>query len=256
MIVHPRDLTALRQSLGWTQSEAARHCGVSQPAMSAAERGRAPQRQIDEFTDLLTLAHAKMVEEAAEALAAERMEALAAAIPDGPAWQALRAAIKERALDFLDRGEANACDALLEMIPAKEVEALLTEHLEGPSVPEPTPDTMPTPDASPSLPERIDAFLDRYARTRADYDPIYDKPDERFNGPDTAMLASAAASLRAGQTPAPVHSSWAMSGCYRLPSDSAEEIAARGEHDALVSAVNALAHASPAAKAPSMLKTA
>lgn len=257
----PTDPAVLRNALGWTQSQAARHCGISQPAISAVEHGRASQRQVEDVRNALTLALVNRREAATEREAAERIESLASAVPGSPEWQALRAAIKDRALDYLERCHPVACDALLEMIPRDEAVALLDEYLDLPrdtaTAPAPVgesavatstpvqPPSIEAPGMTPSDPtvlaDRIDAFIERYARIRRSYVPGEDDPEERFNGPDSSMLASAAQLIRRGETPHSVHSTWSMSGCYKEPSDPAENAAAKAEHDDLVTTINALA---------------
>jgi hypothetical protein len=86
------------------------------------------------------------------------------------------------------------------------------------------------------LADRIDAFVAAHAKTAPGYDPKADAPEERFTGPDSALLASAAEALRAGLPVRSVWSSWS-SGCYGPYGDRA----ARAEHDALVALVGARA---------------
>lgn len=84
------------------------------------------------------------------------------------------------------------------------------------------------------LAEEIDRFIAQHAKISGAYDPDFDDPSERFNGPDSALLESAAIALRQGQEPPRVHSTWG-SGCYRPT--SGDPIAVRW-HDCLVKAVN------------------
>lgn len=270
-------LKALRLRLGWTQGDVASACGITQPIVSQAERGKATaatrdrmraalmaesRRQDEEAAAVQQIEQARQAEAAREAQAAAEMEALAAAMPDSPEWRALRAAMKERALDHLDRGEPAACDALLEMIPAAETQALLDDYFDPPAAPEVPPDsdkphntradtpTAPTAEEGPApseaamtvtLADRIDGFLEKHARIRRSYVPGEDDPEERFNGPDTAMLASAAALIRRGERPHLVHSDWISSGCYQVPSEPEAARAAQAEHDALNAEINRLA---------------
>jgi hypothetical protein len=83
-----------------------------------------------------------------------------------------------------------------------------------------------------ALADRIDAFVAAHAKTAPGYDPKRDEPEERFTGPDSALLAAAAHALRAGAGVRSVWSGW-ESGCYGPYSDKA----ARAEHDALVALV-------------------
>lgn len=244
----PETLTALREALGWSQEEAARHAGFTQPIVSAIERGRGSPHRTAHLRLILESEIAQRRENESEARAATEMARLAAAMPDSPEWQALRAAIKERALDYLERCQPVACDALLEMIPTTEAGELLSNFLDPPDAtatpPDPTTsvDGLPAETATPpTLADRIDAFLARYARIRASYVPGEDDPEERFNGPDTAMLASASGHIRAGRRPHTVHSDWSMSGCYRIPTDPEEARQAADEHTTLVAEINALA---------------
>ncbi len=92
-----------------------------------------------------------------------------------------------------------------------------------------------------TLADRITAFLDRYACIRRSYLPGEDDTDERFNGPDTAMMASAAELLRKGERPHVVQSNWSISGCYQVPADRDAARAGEVEHDALVAEINRMA---------------
>lgn len=69
------------------------------------------------------------------------------------------------------------------------------------------------------LSKEIKAFIAKYAKIKADFDPEWDDEDERFNGPDSAMMAVAAEQLANGQKPIRVHSGWS-SGCYEMYLDS------------------------------------
>lgn len=82
------------------------------------------------------------------------------------------------------------------------------------------------------LPARIRAFVDRHGKSKADYDPQWDRPEERFNGPDPGCLLAAADAIDRGDMPDGVFSSYG-SGCYAPWPDAAAE----AEHDALVAAV-------------------
>ena len=273
-------LKALRTRLGWSQADVAAACNLTQPIVSLAERGKSAAGTIDRIRAALEaesrrqaaaaeeaaaveqMETARREEAAREAQAAAKMEALAAAMPDSPEWQALRAAMKERALDHLDRGEPAACDALLEMIPAAETRALLDGYFDPPAAREVPPDSdkpqntgantpaAPAAEKEPApseaamtetLADRIDGFLEKHARIRRSYVPGEDDPEERFNGPDTAMLASAAAIIRRGERPHLVHSDWISSGCYQVPADPEAARAAQAEHDALNAEINQLA---------------
>ena len=86
------------------------------------------------------------------------------------------------------------------------------------------------------LADRILSFIERHAGVRPDYDPRWDKPDERFTGPDSVLLWQAAERLKTGQQLEQVHSDYG-SGTYRPWNDTA----ARAEHDALVVEVNSIA---------------
>lgn len=86
---------------------------------------------------------------------------------------------------------------------------------------------------SVELVKEIFDFLDAHAKTAADYDPDFDDVGERFNGPDSSMLFSAASRLMYGVSLIPVQSSW-TSGCYKNMFDAS----LRAEHDALVDEVS------------------
>ena len=63
------------------------------------------------------------------------------------------------------------------------------------------------------LSKEINAFIAKYAKIKADFDPEFDDEEERFNGPDASMMEAAAKQLADGQIPLRVHSDWG-SGCY------------------------------------------
>lgn len=86
------------------------------------------------------------------------------------------------------------------------------------------------------LVNEIFLFIDLYAKPSASYDPDFDDEDERFNGPDSAMLFNAAKALQRGEKFGNVHSTIG-SGCYRDWNNP--DVAAR--HDRLVGEINALA---------------
>jgi hypothetical protein len=87
-----------------------------------------------------------------------------------------------------------------------------------------------------ALAVEIRVFIDRHAGIAADYDPDFDPPEERFSGPDAAMLEAAAIAFEEGRDiEFAVHSDWG-SGSYR-PYGDAE---ARRWHDDLVARVNAV----------------
>lgn len=91
-------------------------------------------------------------------------------------------------------------------------------------------------DYDDNIAARIDNFLSTYAKLSANYDPEYDDADERWNGPDSAMLDMASKAIKAGQTPQRVHSDIG-SGCYKDYNDPIVQ----QEHDTIVAAVNDLA---------------
>jgi hypothetical protein len=93
---------------------------------------------------------------------------------------------------------------------------------------------MPSEEVHAALAARVRAFLEAHAKTAGDYDPVFDAPSARYNGPDSASFQAAADALANGEEPWPVLSSWG-SGCYR------GDRGAQAEHDALVVEVNALA---------------
>lgn len=75
-----------------------------------------------------------------------------------------------------------------------------------------------------SLSQQIFDFLKKYAKTAADFDPVLDDESERFNGPDSSMLYSAALMLQNNEEPSRlfVHSDW-HSGCYKTSLDDEGE---------------------------------
>lgn len=79
-------------------------------------------------------------------------------------------------------------------------------------------------------------FLEKHAGIAANYDPEYDDFEDRFSGPDPAMLEMAAIALEKDiEIDFYPHSEWG-SGCYH-PHDDKD---ARAKHDDLVARVNAL----------------
>lgn len=88
-----------------------------------------------------------------------------------------------------------------------------------------------------SLSSQIFSFLEKYAKTSADFDPVYDDESERFNGPDSAMLYSAAVMIESKSELSRlfVHSDW-HSGCYKTNLDSdGEQI-----HSSIIQAISEL----------------
>lgn len=83
------------------------------------------------------------------------------------------------------------------------------------------------------LTRQIFDFLEKHAKTSGDYDPQFDSPDERFNGPDSKMFYDAALAISNGMKPGKVNSSWG-SGCYFPYSDSK----AKEWHDRLLKSVS------------------
>lgn len=67
----------------------------------------------------------------------------------------------------------------------------------------------------------IHAFIAKYAKIKADYDPDYEDEEDRFNGPDSSGMEVAAKSLEKGLVPSHPASSWA-SGCYKMNLDQGE----------------------------------
>jgi len=83
------------------------------------------------------------------------------------------------------------------------------------------------------LAAKVFSFLDQHAKEAADYDPKYDEPRERFNGPDSSLMFAAAILLAQGLRPMRVHSDYG-SGCYRPWPDATKKII----HDELVREIN------------------
>jgi hypothetical protein len=79
------------------------------------------------------------------------------------------------------------------------------------------------------LAKKIHDFLDAHAKTAAAFDPEYDDPSERFNGPDSAMLYAAAERLKADVPFQMPFSSWG-SGCYQPLHDQQ----AKEKHDEIL----------------------
>jgi len=86
-----------------------------------------------------------------------------------------------------------------------------------------------------SLAAEIRAFVEKHANLSPNYDPEFDAPEDRFTGPDTALLSAAADALEVDADYNYVHSDWG-SGCYR-PYTDAE---AKAWHDDLVRRANEL----------------
>lgn len=72
-----------------------------------------------------------------------------------------------------------------------------------------------------ALAKNIFDFLETYAKIKADYDPEFEDPEDRFNGPDPSEMECAAKLLEKGETPNIPNSSW-RSGCYKLDLPSYE----------------------------------
>ncbi len=87
-----------------------------------------------------------------------------------------------------------------------------------------------------TLAAEIHEFLAEHARKSNSYDFVYDRIDERFYGPDPAVLEAAAIAMDKGcEIDIPIRSDWG-SGLYKPYSDEK----ARAWHDDLVARVNAL----------------
>ncbi len=90
--------------------------------------------------------------------------------------------------------------------------------------------------ANHHLVTEIDMFLNKHAKISASYDPSFDEPGERFNGPDSCELWNAARALEQGRQPNKVNSSF-TSGCYHPINDAT----AKKIHDELVKKINMIA---------------
>ncbi len=79
------------------------------------------------------------------------------------------------------------------------------------------------------LARRIYAFLDTYAKTRPDFDEVYDDEDDKFTSPDASELKYCADTLSIGTKPSRCFSEWSSGGYgpYR-------SVEGREEHDELV----------------------
>ena len=71
---------------------------------------------------------------------------------------------------------------------------------------------------SKELSKEIFSFLDSHAKLAANYDPKYDDPEDRFNGPDSASLYAVAIALENELDFVMPFSSFG-SGCYEPISD-------------------------------------
>lgn len=86
------------------------------------------------------------------------------------------------------------------------------------------------------LARQILEFLERYGQIRPDYDPNFEDEEDKFTGPDSAMLLVAARQLEQDQAPSfHVHSTW-ESGCY-APYSSQQ---GRELHDRLMKKIQAI----------------
>lgn len=79
------------------------------------------------------------------------------------------------------------------------------------------------------LARKIHDFLNKHAKIAAAFDPKYDDPSERFNGPDSSMLYAAADCLKADTLFQMPFSSWG-SGCYQPVHDQE----AKAKHDEIL----------------------
>jgi hypothetical protein len=79
------------------------------------------------------------------------------------------------------------------------------------------------------LAQKIHDFLEKHAKIAAAFDPEYDDPSERFNGPDSSMLYAAAERLKA-DAPFQMPFSFWGSGCYQPVHDQE----ARAKHDQIL----------------------
>ncbi len=89
-----------------------------------------------------------------------------------------------------------------------------------------------------ALADEIIRFLDKYARTSAAFDPEVDRPEERFNGPDSALMWATAETLRLGGPVTLPWSDWS-SGCYAPMGD----MEGKAWHDQLLEEIGLIANA-------------
>ena len=82
------------------------------------------------------------------------------------------------------------------------------------------------------LASRIYDFLEKYARVKPEFDPIYDEEDDKYTSPDASELRYCANMLQNYLVPDGCRSEWG-SGGY-VPYGSKE---GREEHDYLVSEI-------------------
>ncbi|TLX16542.1 hypothetical protein [Rhizobium sp. MHM7A] len=94
------------------------------------------------------------------------------------------------------------------------------------------------------LAQKIHDFLDAHAKIAAAYDPEYDDPGERFNGPDSSMLYAAAERLKADVPFQMPFSSWG-SGCYKPVHDQE----AKAKHDEILAELRVYLDNAPTAPA-------
>ncbi|WP_315922819.1 hypothetical protein [Mesorhizobium sp. SP-1A] len=90
-------------------------------------------------------------------------------------------------------------------------------------------------DERTELAKEIRAFIDNHAKLSPSFDPQFDDPEDRFTGPDSALLSAAADALEADADYNYVHSDWG-SGCYKPYADAK----AQAWHDDLVRRANVL----------------
>lgn len=86
-----------------------------------------------------------------------------------------------------------------------------------------------------TLAAEIRTFIEKHAQVSPSFDPQFDDPEDRFTGPDSALLSAAADALEVDADYNYVHSDWG-SGCYRPYTDTE----AQAWHDDLVRRVNDL----------------
>lgn len=130
-----------REALGWTQAQLADAAGVRNPNyVGSAERGQPVSRQaVEAIGFALEQEEARRAELARVAALHVEQQALVAAMPPSPEWEALRAAMTSRAIDMLDAAQGAACDAILEFVPEDEARRTLDAYFGWDEEPDPTP---------------------------------------------------------------------------------------------------------------------
>lgn len=124
-------LRARREALGWTQAQVAEAAGLRHAGyVGHVEHDKAKPLMVDYVLGAIEVEEARRAHQARQEATRRERSRLVESMPPSPQWELLRAAIRERAIDWLDEGKGECCDALLEFLPDAEAVALLDDYFQ------------------------------------------------------------------------------------------------------------------------------